>query len=547
MLAMVFICMCYWSGTNAALYNVYITAQAADFILRTQGTGWALFPAFYLLFLLHFMKKNRVLSSVYLYFFLTASSAYFIAGSFSNKMLTCCDSTYFGLTGIWKNTVFSWSFAVYCTVLFVFIIFMLVDFINKQKNSGYRESAKIILASTVVFFAVSLIISFVMKGLRVHVPVQANITMLIFVAGTVYAAEKYGFFEINAETAADKIVESIDEGLILTDTEGVVVQANKRAVSMMERLGNPEGKNIFELTGEKSFVTRVVSGEKIHAEVVRDTPVGKRVYTISAGPVEKKGERFGYVCVVNDITDRKKAEEELKLTIQELQRSNADLEQFANAAAHDLKEPARMVASHIQLLKKKSYEQMDGDRKEHMDFAVEGAFRMNSLINDLLDYAAIQSGAVKPSVLNLGLIIAGVTAGLKRKTDDAKAEITVSGSLPQIRGDEKQIARLLNNILDNAVKFRAPGVKPQIEISSRQDADSVYIMVKDNGIGIKEEYQNKIFDMFQRLNSREQYEGNGAGLAICRRIMERHGGKIWAESAGDGMGSTFVMEFKRAV
>ena len=110
-------------------------------------------------------------------------------------MLTCCDSTYFGLTGIWKNTVFSWSFAVYCTVLFVFLIFMLVDFINKQKNSGYRESAKIILASTVVFFAVSLIISFVMKGLRVHVPVQANITMLIFVAGTVYAAEKYDFLK----------------------------------------------------------------------------------------------------------------------------------------------------------------------------------------------------------------------------------------------------------------------------------------------------------------------------------------------------------------
>jgi len=203
------------------------------------------------------------------------------------------------------------------------------------------------------------------------------------------------------------------------------------------------------------------------------------------------------------------------------------------------------VASHVQLLKKKAYDKLDGDQKEHMNFALEGAFRMNGLINDLLDYASIQAGAVKTSVLNLDLITAGAVTALKQKADEAGAEITVSESPFKVRGDEKQIIRLFVNVIDNAVKFRIPGVNPKIQISAREDAGYVRVKIKDNGIGINEEYLDKIFNIFQRLNPREQYEGNGVGLAVCRRIMEKHGGRIRAESAGEGRGSTFVIEFKK--
>ena len=204
-----------------------------------------------------------------------------------------------------------------------------------------------------------------------------------------------------------------------------------------------------------------------------------------------------------------------------------------------------MVASHVQLLKKKAYEKLDGAQKEHMDFAVEGAFRMNSLINDLLDYAAIQSGTVKNSMLNLDLIAAGAIAALKQNADEAGAKITVSESLLKVWGDEKQVIRLFVNVIGNAVKFRLPGVNPKIQISAREDAEYVRVQIKDNGIGINGEYLDKIFNIFQRLNPRERYEGNGVGLAVCRRIMENHGGRILAESAGEGRGSTFVIEFKK--
>lgn len=546
MLAAVFLCMWFWSGTNTILYNSYVSPLTADFVLRVQSLSWAVFPAFYALFLFHLMKKTEVLNNLFLYIALFFVTAFFQFGNFSGQMLICCDRTYFGLTGIWKNSFYVYLFIVYSAVVFAVLMLNLISFIRKHKQGNYRKSAEIILGSTVMFFVVTVIVSFVLKALRIHIPLQVNITLLVFVAGIVYAAEKYSFFEINAETAADKIVESIDEGLILTDMDGIVVEANKHAVEMMERFGNPRGKNIFELLGENSLVKRVASGEKImEEEAVRETPSGRKVYTISAGPVEKRGERFGYICVINDITARKTAEEELKYTIAELKKSNADLEQFANVAAHDLKEPARMVASHVQLLKKKAYEKLDGAQKEHMDFAVEGAFRMNSLINDLLDYAAIQSGTVKNSMLNLDLIAAGAITALKQNADEAGAKITVSESLLKVCGDEKQVIRLFINVIGNAVKFRLPGVNPKIQISAREDAEYVLVKIKDNGIGINGEYLDKIFNIFQRLNPRERYEGNGVGLAVCRRIMERHGGKIWAESAGEGLGSTFVIEFKK--
>jgi light-regulated signal transduction histidine kinase (bacteriophytochrome) len=244
---------------------------------------------------------------------------------------------------------------------------------------------------------------------------------------------------------------------------------------------------------------------------------------------------------IRDITAHKKAEANLRQTVTELNRSNDELAQVAYVASHDLQEPLRMVVSYMQLLSRRYKGKLDSDADEFIAFAVEGAGRMQQLIRDLLAHSRVgtkgkelmeisSEEALDHAILNLGAAI-----------EDTGALVT-RGPLPRVLADEGQLVQLFQNLVGNAIKFQSPGV-PRVHISSvgteHKNGEKRWVFsVQDNGLGIEPKYFERIFGMFQRLHSREEFEGTGIGLAICKKIVERHGGSISVESQ-PGQGSTF--------
>jgi signal transduction histidine kinase len=222
---------------------------------------------------------------------------------------------------------------------------------------------------------------------------------------------------------------------------------------------------------------------------------------------------------------------------EELQRSNTDLEQFAYAVSHDLQEPLRMVHSYMQLIERRLRGQLDAEAVEYINFAVEGADRMNALIHGLLDYSRVTRHGGEPRPTDMNQVVTAALDDLRLAVADAGAEMQVE-SLPTVHGDAEQLIRLMENLIGNALKYRTEGRPPVIAISAFGRDGEWRFAVKDNGIGIDSRHFDRIFGVFQRLHSRAQYAGTGIGLALCKRIVERHGGRIWVEST-PGDGSTF--------
>lgn len=229
---------------------------------------------------------------------------------------------------------------------------------------------------------------------------------------------------------------------------------------------------------------------------------------------------------------------ELAERTSELERSNEELEQFAYIASHDLQEPLRMISSYTQLLAKRYKDKLDEDATEFINYAVDGANRMQVLINDLLSYSRVGTKGDEFSHVDLNGVLEAVKANLKGVIEESGAVIKYS-KLPTVRADKSQMTQLFQNLIGNAIKFRREGVKAEIEISAKKEGNLFRFVVKDNGIGIDKKYLDRIFVIFQRLHTKEEFPGTGIGLAICKKIVERHGGEISVESA-EGKGSDFI-------
>jgi light-regulated signal transduction histidine kinase (bacteriophytochrome) len=222
--------------------------------------------------------------------------------------------------------------------------------------------------------------------------------------------------------------------------------------------------------------------------------------------------------------------------MQELVRSNAELEQFACVASHDLQEPLRMVSSYAQLLGKRYQGRLDSEADLFIHYAVDGTKRMQQLIQDLLTYSRIGTSDTSLETVECDAVCHLAVKNLRVSIEEKGAVVT-HDSLPTVIGDKTQITQLFQNLISNALKFHGEN-SPRVHISSEQKGNEWVFSVEDNGIGIAPEFSMRIFDIFQRLHSRDRYPGSGVGLSICKKIVERHGGRIWVESE-PGNGSRF--------
>jgi PAS domain S-box-containing protein len=307
-----------------------------------------------------------------------------------------------------------------------------------------------------------------------------------------------------------------------------------------------EGKTIYEISkGAKDLASRkenyskVLEGESLSEQSAEN---GRDLITYFLPIKNEESEIIYGMVIVLDISDIKKIQNELEEKAANLKRSNEELERFAYVASHDLQSPLRTISSYMQLLEQRYGEHLGEDAKDFISFSVSGAKRMQLLITDLLNYSRINSVTRPYQEVNVNDLLFVIKRGLE-STIKAKKAIIQYDKLPTIMAEPYQLSQLLQNLVDNAMKF-VKDKEPKIEISFQENANDWQFSVKDNGIGIKPEFQEKVFYIFQRLHSEDAYAGTGIGLAICKKVVDLHNGKIWFESKY-GSGTTFYFTISK--
>jgi PAS domain S-box-containing protein len=347
------------------------------------------------------------------------------------------------------------------------------------------------------------------------------------------------------------LFETINDGVGAVDMDGLFTECNQSLVDMLgysrEELKNltyqqltPKKWHSMEAKIIKNQVVKKGHSDEYEKEYIRKDgttiPVSIKVWLI-AGEDERPE---GMWKIARDITLRKKLEIELDKTMSELERSNAELEQFAYIASHDLQEPLRVVASFVQLLARKYKGKLDSDADDFINYVVEGVTRMQDMINDLLMYSRVGTRGKPFEQISCETVLDQVLANLQIAIKESDAVIT-RDPLPTVMGDFSQLVQLFQNLIENAIKYRGEN-QPHIHISAKRKKDEWVLSVRDNGIGIDPQYFERIFIIFQRLHGTE-YNGTGIGLSIAKKIVERHGGQIWVKSK-PGKGSIFYFSIK---
>jgi len=358
---------------------------------------------------------------------------------------------------------------------------------------------------------------------------------------------------IESEEKFRAVYESSSMGILISKNPGVIYDLNPAFAEMMGYSEQElKGKNLLDITHASDYQKTKKWLEKIFTREIQ-TYITEKKY------VRKDGTSFwakAVVSTMNDITNeivtvaiieniekKKKTEDALEQKNKELTQINQELEHFAYVASHDLQEPLRTITSFIQILDKRYIHKLDEDAQQFMGFVVEGAKRMQTLIHDLLEYSRINRFNTGYEKIDLNEIFNTINRVLKDKIESHDA-LVLSENLPTVYGNRLQLTQVFQNLVDNAIKFKAKKRKPEIIISVNDLGDKWELIFKDNGIGINQEYFQRIFVIFQRLHTHEEYTGTGIGLAICKKIIERHGGEIWVDSK-PGKGTAFHLSIAK--
>ncbi len=430
------------------------------------------------------------------------------------------------------------------------------DFFTKEQADFFTSKDRIVLANKKLSDIPEELINTKNKGTRIlatkKIPIldrEGNPIYLVGISNDITEQKKIQEELQTSEEKFNKAFRLSPAGIALTNlSTGKYVDANE---SFLKITGLEQNEIIGHTSQEVQFIDPnnrqqlldeiKNKGSIRNKEVVFKKKSGETgALLVSTELINIKNEQHT-LTIIYDITDRIKAETELKQKSEELVRSNQELEQFAYVASHDLQEPLRMVNSYVQLLADRYKDKLDQDANDFIGFAVDGSNRMRILIQSLLEYSRVNR--VKPfEQINVNEVITQVLTGIKNMIEEKKAIIKIN-KLPAIIGDPILIGQLFQNLIINAIKFKG-SENPEIIISGEKTNNNDYLFsVKDNGIGIEKKYWDKIFIIFQRLHSKDEYPGTGIGLSICKKIVERHGGKIWVESEV-GKGSIFYFTIK---
>jgi PAS domain S-box-containing protein len=368
-----------------------------------------------------------------------------------------------------------------------------------------------------------------------------------------------GFSEFSHDLSESKeadakyrgLLEAAPDAMVVVNEGGEIVlvnlQAEKQFGYRRDELIGQKVKNIIP----EGFAERLIADSTRSAADALAQQIGTGIELIgrrkdgSEFPIEimlsplDSAEGILVTAAIRDISVRQRAEAHLFQKVKKLNRSNEELGQFAYVASHDLQEPLRMIASYMQLLSRRYKGQMDSDADEFISFAVDGATRMQRVIQDLLDFSRVGTRGKDLCDTSSEEALQEALINLRSAIDESGAMVT-HDTLPTVLADESQLTQLFQNLIGNAIKYQSSASVPRVHLSAAEnDGKKWTFSVQDNGVGIDSRYAEKIFGMFQRLHAREQFAGTGIGLAICKKIVERHGGRIWVESAL-GNGSTFL-------
>lgn len=344
---------------------------------------------------------------------------------------------------------------------------------------------------------------------------------------------------IESEEKFRAVYESSPMGILITKTPGHIIDFNPAFQEMMGYdIAEMMGKHVTEFTHPDDIsktnkkLQRLYSGEvNTYSDEKRYIRKDGTFFWAKAvvSVMYRNGDETFTVAIIENIEKKKKTEQALEQKNKELTQINQELEHFAYVASHDLQEPLRTITSFIQILERRYAPKLDNDAQQFMGFVVEGAKRMQNLIHDLLEYSRINRFNTGYEKVDLNEIFNTVNRVLKDKIENNDA-LVLAETLPVIYGSRLQLTQVFQNLIDNAIKFKAKRRKPEIIISVEDRDDKWELIFRDNGIGISPEYYQRIFVIFQRLHTLEEYSGTGIGLAICKKIIERHGGDIWVES-----------------
>ena len=445
-----------------------------------------------------------------------------------------------------------WTVMMFALMLFPMVWYMSVA--SQMKDAAYKKQAVVMALASVIHLIGGNLFAF---GKVIGIPFSLGYTFgaqTLSSAILFYALLRMGWLDI-LPIALKEVFHDAPDAILILNTDLKLVEANRAASLVLPSLkaGEPielPGADISEILGHSPEEAQPGGGSEVK--------LGESVYWVRSLRLTHKVERAGFLLILTDITSRKRADQEREELIGQLQdvgsrlkESNRELEGFAVTASHDLKEPLRKILLFSDRLKDKYGQQVGEQGRDYLDRMQNAAIRMQSLIDGLLTLSKVTSSAQSPVPVDLAEAAKEAVSDLETRIEQAGGRVQIE-DLPIIDGDALQLRLLMQNLISNAVKFRAPDRPPVVRVFSlnQHNNDSrttvtagekvCCIAVQDNGIGFDERHADRIFGIFERLQSRSEYDGTGIGLATCRKIAERHGGSITATS-NPGQGSMFVV------
>lgn len=556
--AAIFGCFFLWCIGKTVAHNPYASKELAMASMKIVVVGAWSFSGFLLWFSLLFTEKETLFKHKWILIVIFAIPVIVILNQLVHGNVIVYSKKPYGWGIEWQHSI--WALLLFAHVFCSIALGLLLIFRfgKKTPNRIKKKQAHIIGLSTLLGFVIGYTTNIILPHLTPYpFPDLAHNMALIWSIGLVYAIAKYKFLMITPATAAENIISTMADALILANQRGKIVTVNNAALSLLGfEKRELEGKNlntIFSYKAEtnETFETLIQQQSVRKHDVILLSKENKEIPVDFSSSLlfGEEDTLAGIVCIVRDITERKKIEEELRFAKQEAENANKTKSEFLANMSHELRTPLNHIIGFAELVIDNSFGDLNEYQKEYLnDIHVSGKHLL-SLINDILDLSKVESGNLtfEPTACDMRVLLSNSLTMIKEKAmkHGLKISLDVDGIPDSIRADERKIKQILYNLLSNAVKFTPDGGK--VQVSAKETAmdnghqKGIEICVADSGIGISAKDIERIFNPFEQADGamNRSFEGTGLGLSLTKKLVEIHGGEIWAESDGKDKGATF--------